>query len=131
MSQSVHLVQGEGRVSGTGWWSEPSRRVPDRAKSTWGSTVQGRACVRKGFHLLVPFLNALGKPDAAAESLSACAVREPLGCFVGQEQERQGTVLAQEGQLPPGRAAEAEQLLERGQGECLGEDCLAKGCEGP
>ena len=30
------------------------------------------------------FLNALGKPGAAAESLSAGADKEPLGCYVGQ-----------------------------------------------
>lgn len=37
----------------------------------------------------------------------------------------------QEGELPPGRMAEAEQPLERGQGEGLGEDCLAEEHEGP
>lgn len=35
-SQSAHLVQGAGRVSGVGWWARASRRVPGRA---WGSTV--------------------------------------------------------------------------------------------
>lgn len=38
-SQSAHLVQGVGRVSGVGWWARPSRRVLGRAKSAWGSTV--------------------------------------------------------------------------------------------
>lgn len=50
MSQSAHLLQGEDRVFGAGWWSRHSRRVPGRAKSTWGSTVHqkepaGGGCV--------------------------------------------------------------------------------------
>lgn len=62
MSQSAHLVQGEGRVSGAGWWSRPSRKVPGRAKSTWGSTVHQEEPARVGdFHLWIPFFECFGQ----------------------------------------------------------------------
>lgn len=66
--------------------------------------------------------------------LSPCLLvlsESPWAATWGGERRREGTVLVWEGQFLPGRAVGAEQWLERGQGERLGEDCLAKEREGP